>query len=77
MVDVNTAGIINTAIGALPGIIGLIRANHAAQNPGAPLLTDEEVKAALRDAVAQSLAKDDEIEADVKRRNPPPEGPTS
>jgi hypothetical protein len=72
VVDVNTAGIINTAISALPGIIGLVRQQHAATNPGAPPLTDEQVKAALRDAVAQSLAQDDDIEADVRRRNTPP-----
>lgn len=77
MVDVNTAGIINTAITALPGIIGLIKGSHAAANPGAPPLTDEQVKAALRDAVSQSLAKDDEIEEDVRRRNPPPGNPTA
>jgi hypothetical protein len=69
--EVNTAGIINTAITALPGIFALVRQQHAEANPGAPPLTDEQVKAALRDAVAQSLAKDDQIEADVKRRNPP------
>ena len=78
MVDVNTAGIINTALGLLPSVLNLIKANHAAANPGEPPLTDEQVKAALRDAVAQSLAKDDEIEADIKRRrdaeNPPPPG---
>lgn len=70
MGDVNVAGIINTATAVLPAVFDLIRARHAANNPGAPPLTDEQVKAALRDAVAESLAKDDEIEADIKRRNP-------
>jgi hypothetical protein len=37
----DTTSVVNTAIGALPGIIGLIRADHAARNPGAPPLTDE------------------------------------
>ena len=77
MVSANTAGIINTALGLLPSIFGTIRAQHAAANPGDPPLTDEQVKAALRDAVAQSLAADDDIEADVRRRNPPTGDPTT
>ncbi len=68
--DTNAASIINTALGALPSILALVKASHATANPGAPPLTDEQVTAALRDAVTQSLAKDDEIEADVRRRNP-------
>lgn len=68
--DINVGGLVNTATALLPGIFDLIRSRHAHQNPGAPPLTDDQVKAALRDAVAESLAKDDELEADIKRRNP-------
>ena len=52
----DTAALVNTITGALPGIIALIRANHAAT--GAPEPTNEEVIAAFETAVAQSLAKD-------------------
>ena len=52
-------GVINTAIQALPGILALIRANHAQQNPGEPPLTDADVLKALDDAVTQSVAKDE------------------
>lgn len=75
--DSNTTSIINTALGALPSIIELVRGRHAAADPGAPPLTDAQVKAALNDAVAQSLAEDDEIEADVRRRNPADGGPAT
>ena len=54
----DTASLVNTITGALPGIIALIRANHAAANPGAPEPTSAEVIAAFESAVAQSLAKD-------------------
>jgi hypothetical protein len=56
----DTTSVVNTAIGALPGIIGLIRADHAARNPGAPPLTDEQVMAGLQSAVASSVAKDEQ-----------------
>lgn len=56
--DANTANIITTAIGALPGIIGLIKGQHAAANPDAPPMTDDQAKAALAAAIAESLAKD-------------------
>jgi uncharacterized protein (DUF362 family) len=51
--------IFNTAIGALPGILALIRANHTSQNPDAPALTDDQVLEALAQAVASSIAKDE------------------
>lgn len=70
MSEINVGGIVNTAIAVLPSVFELFRNRHATDNPGAPPLTDEQVKAALRDAVAQSIAKDDEIEADIIRRNP-------
>lgn len=59
MPKIDFATIINTAIVNLPGIIAVIRGDHAARNPDAPLLTDEEVKAALLSAVGASLAKDE------------------
>lgn len=51
--------LINVIAGTLPGIIALIRANHAAANPGAPVPTSEEVIAAFESAVAQSLSRGD------------------
>lgn len=68
-IDVN--GII-TAV--LPSVLDLIRGRHAAVNPGAPPLTDEQVKDGLRSAIATSLAQDDADEADIRRRNPPASG---
>ena len=68
-VDVN--GLI-TAL--LPGVTELVKAFHTKVNPGAPPLTDEQVKQGLRDAVAASLAEDDRAEADIRARNPPPQG---
>jgi hypothetical protein len=59
----NTASIVNTAIGALPGIFALLKANHASQNPGAPPLTDEDVAAGLQQAVISSTAKDEQWQA--------------
>lgn len=67
----STASIINTAIGALPGIIAMIRANHESQNPGAPALTDDDVAKALASAVASSIAKDEQWKA---AHPVPPEG---
>jgi hypothetical protein len=55
----DTTSIINTAIGALPSIIALIRGNHTSQNPGVPPPTDEEIIAGLQRAVESSIAKDD------------------
>jgi hypothetical protein len=72
MVDVNTAGIVNTAITALPAIIALVRQQHAAANPEDPPLTDEQVFAALNDAVAKTVAEDDRLAADIRGRNAPP-----
>lgn len=52
-------GVINTAINALPGILALIRANHAQQNPNDPPLTDADVLKALDDAVSKTIAIDE------------------
>jgi len=60
MPKIDTSALINTAITNLPGIIALIRGDHAARHPDAPLLTDEQVQAALLSAVGSSLAKDDD-----------------
>lgn len=60
MSPVDTTSIVNTTIGALPGILALIRANHATANPDAPALTDEQVTLALQEAVASSVAKDEQ-----------------
>jgi hypothetical protein len=51
--------LITTIDAALPGIFALLRANHAAANPGAPVPTSAEVIAAFESAVAQSLARGD------------------
>jgi hypothetical protein len=48
-----------TAINALPGILALIRANHAQANPDGPPLTDADVIKGLQDAVTSSVAKDE------------------
>ncbi len=56
----DVTSVINTAIVNLPGIIALIKGEHAAKNPNAPLLTDEQVKAGLLSAVGSSLAKDEQ-----------------
>ena len=57
---IDVTSILNTAIVNLPGIIALIKGDHAAKNPGAPPLTDEQVKAGLLQAIGSSLAKDEE-----------------
>jgi hypothetical protein len=51
--------LIATITEALPGIVALIRANHAKANPDAPIPTSEEIIAAFESAVAQSLARGD------------------
>ncbi len=43
----------------LPDIIALIKSAHAAANPGAPPLTDDQVHAGLLMVASASLAKDD------------------
>lgn len=57
---IDVTSVVNTAIVNLPGIIALIKGAHAAKNPGAPPLTDEQVKAALSQAVVSSLTKDEQ-----------------
>lgn len=57
MPDNNTASIVNTAINALPSIIALIKGS---QKAGDPTLTDAQVLEALQQAVAISIAKDEE-----------------
>ncbi len=51
--------LVNTITAVLPGIIALIRANHAAANPDAPVPTSEEVIAAFENAITASLARGD------------------
>lgn len=58
MSPIDITSVLNTAIANLPGVIALIKGDHAAKNPGAPLLTDEEVKKALLMAIDPSLLKD-------------------
>lgn len=53
-----TVSIVNTAIGALPGILTLIRASYRTA-PGEQPPTDAEVVAALKSAIASSEAVDD------------------
>jgi hypothetical protein len=52
-------GLLNLIIGQIPGIIAMVKANHAATDPTAPPPTDADVLAALQQAVASSIAKDD------------------
>lgn len=56
MSPVDTTALINTAITVLPSVIALIRGSVPA---GAPQPTEEEIKAALRGAIASSEAKDE------------------
>lgn len=67
-IDINS--ILNTAIANVPGIIALIKGDHAARNPDAPLLTDEEVKKALLTAIDPSLMKD-AMWLEEHKENPP------
>lgn len=53
--------IVTAAITALPSILSIIRESHAQANPDASPLTDAQAKAALRDAVVLSLARDAEL----------------
>ena len=57
--DQYQASIVNTAIGALPAVAGMIRDLFVKQNPGVPPPTDEQVIAALRAWGASSLAVDE------------------
>jgi hypothetical protein len=57
---IDTTSVINTAIVNLPGIIAIIKGDHAIRNPGAPLLTDEQVKAGLLSAIGSSLTQDEQ-----------------
>lgn len=67
-VDVNAVlGIANTA---LPAILALIKQRVAEAQPDAPALTDAQAFTLLHDTVIGSLAKDDAIAADIRRRNP-------
>lgn len=67
MSPVDYTSIINTAVNQLPGILALIRANHAQANPGAPVLTDEDVAQGLAQALKDTLAKDDAWDASHPR----------
>jgi hypothetical protein len=69
----DTTSVVNTAIGALPGILSLIKAQHQNYNPSDPPLTDTQVLEALQSAVASSVAKD---EAWLAVHNPTPASPT-
>jgi hypothetical protein len=53
-------GLLNLLIGQLPVVIGMIKGLHAQADPNAPPVTDAEVLAALQQAVASSIAKDDQ-----------------
>ena len=59
MSPVDITAITTTAINALPGILALIKANHAQQNPSAPPLTDVDVIKAMLDAIISTVAKDE------------------
>ena len=60
-------GLINSA---LPALIALIRAERARTNPGEPPLTDQQVFASLHDWVMATVATDDALAADIRRRHP-------
>lgn len=51
--------LLTTVIQELPGIIAMFKARFAVDNPGAPPLTDEQVKAALSAAILSSVLVDD------------------
>lgn len=58
--------IVNTINAVLPNVISLIKAIQGHSNPTEPLPTDAEVLAALNQAVAASVAVDEEW----KRQHP-------
>jgi hypothetical protein len=66
----DSTSVINTAIGALPSIIALIKSAHQQAAPDAPALTDDQVIAALHSAVVQTLAVDDADEAAIRAEKP-------
>ncbi len=53
-------GILGLVLQQLPTLVDLIKSRHAAVNPSAAPLTDAEVLAALQQAIASSIAKDDQ-----------------
>jgi len=53
------SSLITTAIDSLPAIIALFRSNHAANNPGAPVPTSDEVIAALHADAVRDIAADE------------------
>lgn len=57
----STSDLIGAALTALPSILGAIRAAHQAANPGAPELTEAQALEALHQAVAASLARDQQL----------------
>lgn len=73
MSPIDFSSVLNTAINNLPGIIALIKGDHASRNPDAPALTDEQVISALKSAIASSLAKDEQW---LAAHPPVPENPT-
>lgn len=52
-------GLVNVAISQLPSILSFVRELHAKAQPGDPPPTNDEVLAALAEAVASSIARDD------------------
>lgn len=54
----------------LPEAVNFFKRRHAELNPAAPALTDAQAFAILHDAVVSTVAKDDALAADIRRRNP-------
>jgi hypothetical protein len=53
--------IISVIMQVLPSVIDQIQQRHAAANPGAPVLTSEQVLAAFEEAFTSTVLKDDLI----------------
>lgn len=59
MTQDRTTTIVTTAINALPGILALLKANHAQQHPGEPEPTDADMLRGLEEAATATIAKDE------------------
>lgn len=58
-IDPRHTQLLMVAIQHVPAIVAWVKATFKKDNPDAELPTDDEVVAALRDAIASSVAKDD------------------
>ena len=63
MPSTNTVNLATVILNAAPSILGVVLANFAKANPGAPAPTDAEVLAELQSWAASTLAIDAAIKA--------------